>query len=155
MDTETKMTIKLGATNPQLLKKYLIKRYQNEINQVISRLTDYYNERVDIRYTFEDSLGALIFDLDFYFVENKAKYPLGDAGGYNLPVCFVISPAGYSSKEDKIIFPSVEYVYKVAPKKGIIILYKQKVNGISWKRLFDKAIKSDLNQTKIFKGKTL
>jgi len=154
MDAETKLTIKFGDIKPELLKKYLLKRYPKEIDQVIERLNQYYGEKVDIRFTFEDSFEALIFDLDFYFIDNKANYPLGDAGGENLPVCFVISPGGYNRKEDKIVFPSTEYVYKVAPKKGIIILYKKKVNGISWKRLFDKALKVNLNQTKIFKGKS-
>ncbi len=150
MDSETKMTLLFAEKNPLALKRYLLKRYSNEIDKIKNRLTEYFKEEVDVYFTFESMKNVWAFDLDFYLVNNKAKYPISDAGSRKLPVCFVIVPPGYKkSGSDERLFDA-EYIYKVIPKKGISVLYKKKVKNISWGRLFNEALKVNLSKSTIY-----
>jgi len=146
MDTETKVTINFLDKNPIGLKNYLQHRYAKEINQIMQRLTSYFNERVDIHYTFEDQEPVWSSDLDFYLADNKSKYPIANAGNRKLPVCFVINPPCYKKPNlDEWIIKD-EGIYLVEPfkSKKLKWLYKKKVNTISWERLFKKSLEINL-----------
>ncbi len=144
MDTETKITINFLETYPRGLKLYLQKRYGRYIDKLIKKISNFYNEPVAIHYTFEGMKPVWACDLDFYFVNNKSKYPLGDAGNRKLPVCFVImAPIQKTPSSDDWKFGD-EGVYIVQPfeKNTAKWLYRKKVNNISWERLFKEALKS-------------
>ena len=153
---ETKITLNFVDNYPKGLKLYLIKRYKNEINKLLKKLTLYFKEEVDICYTFgDDTENSWALDLDFYLVKNKAQFPMATVGkkAIELPCCFVICPPGYKKygSEKRII--EKEIIFKVSKDpRGIVILYKKKVNNISWKRLFAEALKADLNKTKLYQG---
>ena len=146
MDIETKVTIRFLESNPSGLKKYLNKRYKNEINQIIKKLEIYFNEKIGIHYTFEDGKTSWNSDLDFYLVENKNKYPIANAGNRKLPVCFVINPPGYKKPNSENWIIEDESFYLVTPfsKEHIKWLYKKRVTDISWSRIFKKVLSTKL-----------
>lgn len=133
--------INMNVPDVNILRKDLSK-YENDINTIISLLEKYFQEKVKIHYTFEDynNKNVFCFDLDFYLLENKNKLKVSNAGKKKLAVCFVIMPPLFKDERTNKFILRDEGIYLVK-NNGIKWLYKnEKVNDLSWNRLFSKSI---------------
>ena len=93
----------MNIPNPSTLKSDLLVHHKTQINLIINLLEKYFDEKVNIHYTFEDYNPKTVwcFDLDFYLTKNETQLPISTAGNKKLPVCFVIMPPLYKQKNNQ------------------------------------------------------
>jgi len=132
------------------LKIFLLDKYNIEIKIIINLLCEYFDEKVDVHYTFEDydSTSVFCFDLDFYLVKNKNNLSLGYSGKKKLAVCFVIMPPLYKTEKTHKFILGDEGVYLIN-NLGKKDLYRKYVTNFSWIRLFNISIKSLKKELKL------